>query len=62
MATQLAKIQIGTHKAKKFWLARRSDGHRFEGSAIYANNEKDAERVFARLGYHFANLLIVGAR
>lgn len=48
---------------KHFWLARRSDGHRFEGSRISANNVKDAEVVFQRLRFNLsADLMIVGAR
>lgn len=48
-------------KMKSFWLARRSDGHRFEGSRIQAANEKHAEEVYQRLGYHMTNMVIVGA-
>lgn len=47
---------------KSFWLARRSDGHRFEGSRIQASDPKHAEDVYKRLRYHMANLIIVGAK
>lgn len=49
---------------KNFWLARRSDGHRFNGSKIDANDAKDAENVYRRLGYNvdYADLMIVGAQ
>lgn len=48
---------------KYFWLARRSDGHRFDGSRISANDIKHAEDVFKRLRFNLsADLMIVGAQ
>lgn len=47
---------------KSFWLARRSDGHRFEGSRIHANDAKDAEAQYERMGYVMDDLVIVGAQ
>ena len=47
---------------KTFYLARISDGHRFEGSKISANSVKHAEETYRRLKYSLANLMIVGAK
>jgi hypothetical protein len=47
---------------KTFYLARRSDNHRFDGTKIQANDAKDAETIFARMQFNMSNLYVVGAR
>lgn len=49
--------------SKVFYLARRSDGHRFEGTKIWADDVKDAEAKYQRLKFNLsADLVVVGAR
>jgi hypothetical protein len=47
---------------KTFYLARISDGHRFDGTKIYANSVKHAGERYAQMGYVLTGLIVVGAR